>query len=60
MTVETAANLIIDFLDGYYQRNIEYFKTKTPDEILSLFDELKDNMMIYLNIIKRGLYKDEA
>ncbi len=30
MTVETAANLIIDFLDGYYQRNIEYFKTKTP------------------------------
>lgn len=58
VTVETAANLIIDFLDGYYQRNIAYFKTKTPDELLTSLDDLKDDMMGYLNIIKQGLYKN--
>ena len=58
ITRETAVNLIIDFLDGYYQRNIEYFKTKTPDELLTSFDELRGDMMMYLNIIKKGLYKE--
>lgn len=57
ITREIAVNLIIDFLDGYYQRNIDYFKTKTPDELLTSFDQLKDDMMRYLNIIKKGLYK---
>ncbi len=55
---ETAVNLIIDFLDGYYQRNIAYFKTKTPDELLTSFDELSDDIMRYLEIIKKGIYKD--
>lgn len=58
ITRETAVNLIIDFLDGYYQRNIEYFKTKTPDELLTSFDELRGDMMMYLDIIKKGLYKN--
>lgn len=58
ITRETAVNLIIDFLDGYYQRNIEYFKTKTPDELLTSFDDLKNDMMRYLDIIKKGLYKE--
>lgn len=58
ITRETAVNLIIDFLDGYYQRNIDYFKTKTPDELLTSFDELRGDMMMYLNIIKKGLYKE--
>ncbi len=58
ITRETAVNLIIDFLDGYYQRNIEYFKTKTPDELLTSFDGLRGDMMMYLNIIKKGLYKE--
>ena len=58
ITRETAVNLIIDFLDGYYQRNIDYFKTKTPEELLTSFDQLKDDMMRYLNIIKKGLYKE--
>lgn len=60
VTVEMAANLIIDFLDGYYQRNIDYYKTKTPDELLASFHDMKGEMMAYLNIIKRGLYKDEV
>ena len=58
ITRETAVNLIIDFLDGYYQRNIAYFKTKTPDELLTSFDELSDDIMRYLDIIKKGIYKD--
>lgn len=58
ITREMAANLIIDFLDGYYQRNIDYFKTKTPDELLTSLDQLKDDMMRYLNIIREGLYKE--
>ncbi len=58
ITRETAVNLIIDFLDGYYQRNIEYFKTKTPDELLTSFDGLRSDMMMYLDIIKNGLYKE--
>lgn len=60
ITSETAVNLIIDFLDGYYQRNIEYFKTKTPDELLAYMNDMLDDIMGYLNIIKRGLYKDEG
>jgi AcrR family transcriptional regulator len=59
VTVEAAANLITDFLDGYYQRSIEDYKKKTPDEILASMDEMKDDIMGYLNIIKRGIYKDE-
>jgi AcrR family transcriptional regulator len=59
ISVETAINLVIDFLDGYYQRNIEYFKTKTPDELLAYINVMTDDIMGYLNIIKRGLYKDE-
>ncbi len=58
ITRETAVNLIIDFLDGYYQRNIAYFKTKTADELLTSFDDLKNDMMRYLDIIKKGLYKE--
>ncbi len=58
ITRETAVNLIIDFLDGYYQRNIEYFKTKTPDELLTSFDGLRSDMMMYLDIIKKGLYRE--
>lgn len=61
ITVEMAVNLIIDFLDGYYQRNIEYFKTIAPDELLTSFKtDMQDDIMGYLNIIKRGLYKDEG
>ena len=60
ITAETAVNLIIDFLDGYYQRNIELFKTKTPDELLAYINDMLDDIMGYLNIIKRGLYKDEG
>lgn len=60
ITSEIAVNLIIDFLDGYYQRNIEYLKTKTPDELLAYMNDMLDDIMGYLNIIKRGLYKDEG
>lgn len=60
ITAEMAVNLIIDFLDGYYQRNIELFKTKTPDELLAYINDMLDDIMGYLNIIKRGLYKDEG
>lgn len=59
ITAEIAANLIIDFLDGYYQRSIDDYKTKTPDELLSSMDEMKNDIMQYLYIIKRGIYKDE-
>jgi hypothetical protein len=59
ITAETAANLITDFLDGYYQRSIALYKTMTPDEVLSSMDDMKDDIMGYLNIIKRGIYKDE-
>jgi len=60
VTAETAINLIVDFLDGYYQRNIDYYKTKTPDELLEYINDMMDDIMGYLNIIKRGLYKDES
>ena len=59
VTAETAANLIIDFLDGYYQRSIDDYKTMTPDELLASLDDMKDDIMRYLYIIKRGIYKDE-
>jgi TetR/AcrR family transcriptional regulator len=58
VTVEMAANLIIDFLDGYYQRNIDTYKTKSPEEILDSMDEMKTDIMGYLQIIRRGLYRD--
>ena len=59
ITKETAINLIIDFLDGYYQRSIEEFKKKTPDELLASFHtDMMDDIMKYINIIKRGLYKE--
>ena len=60
VTVEAAANLITDFLDGYYQRNIDVYKTMTPDELLHSMDDMKQEIMGYLNIIKRGIYKDEV
>ena len=59
VTAETAANLIIDFLDGYYQRSIDRYKTMTPDELLASMDDMKEEIMRYLLIIKRGIYKDE-
>ena len=58
VTTEMAANLIIDFLDGYYQRNIDDYKTKSPEEILNSLGEMKDDIMNYLEIIRRGLYRD--
>ncbi len=58
VTRETAATLIIDFLDGYYQRSLDDYKTKTPDELLESMDDMKNDIMQYLNIIKRGIYKD--
>jgi TetR/AcrR family transcriptional regulator len=58
VTVEAAANLMIDFLDGYYQRNIEKYKTMTPDELLDFIGDMKKEIMGYLGIIKRGIYKD--
>ncbi len=59
ITRETAVNLIIDFLDGYYQRSIEDFKKKTPDELLASFHtDMMDDIMKYINIIKRGLYEE--
>jgi AcrR family transcriptional regulator len=59
VTAETAANLITDFLDGYYQRNIEVYKTMTPDELLASMDGMKEEIMGYLHIIRRGIYRDE-
>jgi|AGTN01.3.fsa_nt_gi Transcriptional regulator len=60
VTAEAAATLITDFLDGYYQRSIEHYKTMTPDELLASMDDMKDDIMGYLNIIKRGVYRDEG
>ena len=59
VTAEAAANLITDFLDGYYQRNIEVYKTMTPDELLASMDNMKEEIMRYLLIIKRGIYKGD-
>ncbi len=59
VTAETAANLITDFLDGYYQRSIDQYKAMTPDELLASMDDMKEEIMGYLYIIKRGIYKDE-
>ena len=60
VSAEAAANLITDFLDGYYQRSTERYKTMTPEELLSSIDDMKDDIMRYLNIIKRGIYRDEG
>ncbi len=59
VTPETAVNLIVNFLDGYYKRNIDNYKTMTPDEVLESIDDMRKDIMGYLNIIKRGIYKDE-
>ena len=59
VTVETAATMITDFLDGYYQRNIEAYKKMTPDELLASMEDMKADVMQYLGIIKHGIYKDE-
>ena len=32
----------------------------TPDELLASMDDMKVSVMQYLNIIKRGIYKDEV
>jgi AcrR family transcriptional regulator len=58
VTAEAAVNLIVDFIDGYYQRSLDYYKTMTPDELLESIDDMRKDIMNYLNIIKRGIYKD--
>ncbi len=58
VTPEMAVNVIVDFLDGYYKRNIEHYKTMTPDELLLHVGEMKGDIMGYLDIIRRGIYKD--
>lgn len=58
VTPEAAVNLIVDFLDGYYQRSLDYYKTMTPDELLGYLENMREDIMGYLNIIKRGIYKD--
>lgn len=58
VTVDTAVNLITDFLDGYYQRNIESYKAYTPEEFLVKIDDIKEDLMKYMDIIKKAVYKD--
>lgn len=58
VTSETAANIVMDFLDGYYQRNVESYKTYTPEEFLEKIDDIKDDMKRYMDIIKRAVYKE--
>lgn len=58
VTPEAAVNLIVDFLDGYYKRNIDYYKTMTPEELLKYIEEMRKDLMGYLEIIKKGIYKD--
>ncbi len=59
VTAEMAANLITDFLDGYYKRNIDSYKAYTPDGFLEKLEDIKEDMMKYMDIIKRAVYKDE-
>lgn len=58
VTQEIAINLITDFLDGYYQRNIASYRAYTPDEFLAKIDGVKEDMMMYMDIIKRAVYKE--
>jgi AcrR family transcriptional regulator len=58
LTAEDAANLITDFLGGYYQRNIESYKAYTPEQFLEKLDSIKEDMMKYMDIIKRAVYKE--
>lgn len=58
ITPEIAANLIADFLDGYYQRNLELFKKYTPEEFIRMFSDIREDLMRYMEIIRRAVYKD--
>lgn len=58
VSAETAINLIIDFLDGYYRRNIDYYKTFTPEQFLVELENVKEDMRGYMDIIRRAVYKD--
>ena len=58
ITAEVAINLITDFLDGYYQRNIESYKAYTPEQFLEKLEDIKEDMMKYMDIIKRAVYKE--
>jgi TetR/AcrR family transcriptional regulator len=58
VTPEIVANLITDFLDGYYKRNIDSYKAYTPEQFLENLEDIKIDMMKYMDIIKRAVYKD--
>ena len=53
----TVANLVTDFLDGYYQRRLAHFKTLTPEQLLLEMDDLNADVMKHLGIIRQGVYK---
>ena len=55
---QTVVNLITDFLDGYYKRRLDYFKKLNPDQLLEVMDNLTDDVMKHLDIIRQGVYKD--
>jgi TetR/AcrR family transcriptional regulator len=58
VTAETAANIVMDFLDGYYRRNIDYYKTFSPEQFLVELENIKEDMKRYMDVIRRAVYKD--
>ncbi len=59
VTADMVVTLISDFLSGYYQRRLSHFKTLSPEQLLEEIDDIKDEVMKYLEMIKESVYKDE-
>lgn len=56
---QIAVDLITDFLDGYYRRHMDEYKTLTPEQLLDEMDRIEDDVMQYLDIIKAGIYWED-
>lgn len=51
-----AIEVVVLFMEGLQAKYIEAFKNMSPDETLSMMDKLEQDSMVYMDILKKGIY----
>lgn len=51
-----AIEVVVLFMEGLQAKYIEAFKNMSPDEALSMMDKLEQDSIVYMDILKKGIY----